>query len=126
LYSFDDPVRRGVVFAEPHEHLVQDHLVDDPDAIDVGELGSKTLGQAARMARSLSKLAASSVGIPSSRPSGGSVGMTRTVRVTDAAKVWFEQPKRAVKDNEIARVVALKNDREQSGVVLEKTGSPAG
>jgi type I restriction enzyme, R subunit len=42
------------------------------------------------------------------------------MNLTDADKVWFEQQKQAVKDNETARVVALNNDRDGYNVVLQK------
>jgi len=47
------------------------------------------------------------------------------MNLTDADKVWFQQQKQAVKDNETARVVALNNDRDQYGVVLEKIAEDA-
>jgi type I restriction enzyme, R subunit len=47
------------------------------------------------------------------------------MNLTDADKVWFEQQKQAVKANETARVVALNNDRDQYGVVLEKIAEDA-
>jgi type I restriction enzyme R subunit len=47
------------------------------------------------------------------------------MNLTDADKVWFEQQKQAVKENEHARVVALNNDREQYQVVLEKIAEDA-
>ena len=47
------------------------------------------------------------------------------MNLTDADKVWFEQQKQAVKENEHARVVALNNDREQYQVVLEKMAEDA-
>jgi type I restriction enzyme R subunit len=42
------------------------------------------------------------------------------LNLTHAEKVWFEQQKQAVKDDETLRVVALNNDRDQYTVVLEK------
>ncbi|WAX55528.1 type I restriction endonuclease [Jatrophihabitans cynanchi] len=47
------------------------------------------------------------------------------MNLTDADKVWFEQQKQAVKENEHARVVALNNDRDQYRVVLEKIAEDA-
>ena len=40
--------------------------------------------------------------------------------LNDADRVWFEQQKQAVKDNEQPRVVARHNDRDQYRIVLEK------
>jgi type I restriction enzyme R subunit len=42
------------------------------------------------------------------------------LNLNDADKVWFEQQKQAVKEDERLRVVALNNDRDQYNVVLEK------
>jgi type I restriction enzyme R subunit len=47
------------------------------------------------------------------------------MNLTDADKVWFEQQKQAVKDNEHARVVALNNDRAQYRLVLERLAEDA-
>jgi type I restriction enzyme, R subunit len=47
------------------------------------------------------------------------------MNLTDADKVWFEQQKLAVKENETARVVALNNDRDQYRVVLERLAEDA-
>jgi type I restriction enzyme R subunit len=44
---------------------------------------------------------------------------------TDADKVWFEQQRQAVKENETARVVALNNDRDQYRIVLDKLAEDA-
>ena len=38
----------------------------------------------------------------------------------EADLVWFEQQKQAIKSDEQMRVVALNNDRDQYGVVLQK------
>jgi type I restriction enzyme R subunit len=47
------------------------------------------------------------------------------MNLTEADKVWFEQQKQAVKDDQTARVVALNNDRDQYRVVLEKIAENA-
>jgi len=47
------------------------------------------------------------------------------MNLTDADKVWFEQQKLAVKENETARVVALNNDRDQYRVILERLAEDA-
>lgn len=47
------------------------------------------------------------------------------MNLTDADKVWFEQQKQAVKENEHARVVALNNDRDHCQVALEKIAEDA-
>ena len=41
------------------------------------------------------------------------------LNLTDADKVWFEQQKQTIKDDEKTRQVALNNDRDQYRVVLE-------
>jgi type I restriction enzyme R subunit len=40
--------------------------------------------------------------------------------LTDADRIWFEQQKQVILDDPDMRVVALNNDREQFGIVLEK------
>ncbi|MGI8761472.1 MAG: type I restriction enzyme subunit R domain-containing protein [Jatrophihabitantaceae bacterium] len=47
------------------------------------------------------------------------------MNLDDADKVWFEQQKQAIKDNEKVRVVALNNDRDQYRVVLERIAEDA-
>jgi type I restriction enzyme R subunit len=42
------------------------------------------------------------------------------MNLTDADRVWFEQQKAAVKQDESLRVVALNNDREQYRIVMDK------
>ncbi|MDT0261813.1 type I restriction endonuclease subunit R [Jatrophihabitans lederbergiae] len=42
------------------------------------------------------------------------------MNLDDADRVWFEQQKQAIKSDEQMRVVALNNDRDQYGVVLQK------
>jgi type I restriction enzyme R subunit len=42
------------------------------------------------------------------------------MNLNDADKIWFEQQKQAVKDDETLRVVALNNDRDQYRVMMEK------
>lgn len=42
------------------------------------------------------------------------------MNLTDADKVWFEQQKQAIKEDDQMRVVALNNDRDQYDVVLQK------
>jgi len=45
LHSLDGPFCRRVVITESHQDLVQDDVVDDPDAVDGGKLGSEATGQ---------------------------------------------------------------------------------
>jgi type I restriction enzyme R subunit len=47
------------------------------------------------------------------------------MNLTDADRVWFEQQKTAVLEDENLRVVALNNDRTQFNVVLEKHAEDA-
>ncbi|MEV4462566.1 type I restriction endonuclease [Micromonospora echinofusca] len=47
------------------------------------------------------------------------------MNLTDADRVWFEQQKQAIKDNDTVRVVALNNDRDQYRLVLEKFAEDA-
>jgi type I restriction enzyme R subunit len=47
------------------------------------------------------------------------------MNLTDADRVWFEQQKAAVLEDENLRVVALNNDRTQFNVVLERHAEDA-
>jgi hypothetical protein len=42
------------------------------------------------------------------------------MNLNDVDKIWFEQQKQIVKDDETLRVVVLNNDRDQYRVVMEK------
>lgn len=47
------------------------------------------------------------------------------MNITEADRIWFEQQKQAVKDDENLRVVALNNDRDQYRIVMEKRADDA-
>ncbi len=42
------------------------------------------------------------------------------LNLTEADKIWFEQQKQAIKEDDTLRVIALTNDRDQCRVVMER------
>ncbi|MHB1067866.1 MAG: type I restriction endonuclease subunit R, partial [Candidatus Nanopelagicales bacterium] len=50
----------------------------------------------------------------------GKINEQLGMNLTDADRIWFEQQKQTVLENDDARVVALNNDYDQFRIVLEK------